>query len=281
MALLEQPAPEETTRVGMPTDTEPMEHFMSPEDLFKTQEYGTQCDNPGAEESKEESKALSVIDEEPSDEDNFSVHSCEAVNKVTVGIQTNEAHFRKVEKTEAFAKRRRERLESTDWPLSPIFDEIAFAKEKRSIGGRKLTTSIGTQMDRHENCGNQVEEQQIIQETAVQILSQIECEYNVDQLKRKMAGKDAIEDERLTDLYRLGLNTLKALMLGLRLEKEWEFQTKQQYVLGENEVVTDPDETIKLLTRNKKMYEAKTLIQRLLKMIVQRDQMVEEATKLE
>jgi len=38
-----------------------------------------------------------------------------------------------------------------------------------------------------------------------------------------MAGKDAIEDERLTDLYRLGLNTLKMLMLGLRLEKEWEF----------------------------------------------------------
>ena len=39
--------------------------------------------------------------------------------------------------------------------------------------------------------------------------------------------------------------------------------------------------TIKLLTRCKKMYEAKTLIQRLLKMIVQRNQMVEEATKLE
>ena len=41
-------------------------------------------------------------------------------------------------------------------------------------------TSVGTQMDSHENCGNQVEEEQIIQETAVQILSQIECEYNVD-----------------------------------------------------------------------------------------------------
>jgi len=38
-----------------------------------------------------------------------------------------------------------------------------------------------------------------------------------------MVGKDAIEDERCTELYRLGLNTLKALMLGLRLEKEWEF----------------------------------------------------------
>ena len=41
-----------------------------------------------------------------------------------------------------------------------------------------------------------------------------------------MSGKDTVEDDRLTDLYRLGLNTLKALMLGLRLEKEWEIQIK-------------------------------------------------------
>ena len=114
----------------------------------------------------------------------------------------------------------------------------------------------------------------------MQILSQIECEYNVDQLKRKMAGKDAIEDERLTELYMLGLNTLKALMLGLRLEKEWEYQTKNQYLLPEGSMITDPDDTIKLLIRNKKMYEAKTQIQRLLKMIVQRDKMVEEATAM-
>ena len=45
--------------------------------------------------------------------------------------------------------------------------------------------------------------------------------------------------------------------------------------------MASPDETVKLLTRNKKMYEAKTLIQRLLKMIVQRDQMVEEATRVD
>lgn len=57
----------------------------------------------------------------------------------------------------------------------------------------------------------------------MQILSQIECEYNVDQLKRKMVGKDAVVDDRCSELYSFGLNTLKALMLGLRLEKEWEF----------------------------------------------------------
>ena len=137
--------------------------------------------------------------------------------------------------------------------------------------------SIGTQMT-HENGGNQVEEEQIIQETAVQILSQIECEYHVDQLKRKKSGKDTFEDDRLTELYRLGLNTLKALMLGLRLEKEWEVQIKHQYALAEGQTITDPDDTIRLLTRNKKMYEAKTLIQRLLKMICERNAMVEIAT---
>ena len=82
------------------------------------------------------------------------MHSCEAVNKVTVGIQTNEAHFRKVVRTEEFARLQQEKMESTDWALSPIFDEIAFAKEKKSIGGRKIMTSIATQVERFENCGN-------------------------------------------------------------------------------------------------------------------------------
>ena len=43
----------------------------------------------------------------------------------------------------------------------------------------------------------------------------------------------------------------------------------------------DPDDLIRLLTRCKKMYEAKTLIQRLLKMIVERDRMVEEVSSLQ
>ena len=90
-----------------------------------------------------------------------------------------------------------------------------------------------------------------------------------------MAGKDACEDERLAELYSLGLNTLKALMLGLRLEKEWEYQTKQQYPEPAQGAMPDADLTITLLIRNKKMYEARTLIQRLLKMIVERDNLVE------
>ena len=185
---------------------------------------GTQFnDMDDEEEVKGDDDDLSVIDEEVSDDDNFSFHEGYAPNKVTVGIQTSEIHFRKVGKSSAFQKAQKERQESTDWTLSPLYDDIQFTKSKKTIGGRKLTASTGTQMDKNENCGNQVEQKQILQETCIQILSQIECEYNVDQLKRKHQGTDASEHARLAELYGLGINTLEALMKLLRLEKEWEY----------------------------------------------------------
>ena len=73
-----------------------------------------------------------------SDDDNFSVHSAEMPNKVTVGIQTSEIHFKKVEKTQEFQLKQKEKIESTDWALSSLFDDISFAKQKKTIGGRKL-----------------------------------------------------------------------------------------------------------------------------------------------
>ena len=95
-------------------------------------------------------------------------------------------------------------------------------------------------------------------------------------MKRKLAGKGEIKEERLCKLYTEGLKTLKFLMIELKLEKEWREQTSQQYLPpDESTDFTNVDETIKLLIRNKKMYEAKTLIQRLLKMIVERDSLVE------
>ena len=43
----------------------------------------------------------------------------------------------------------------------------------------------------------------------MQILSQIECEYNIDLLKRKIQGVAGhIEGDRLFNLYILGMNTL-------------------------------------------------------------------------
>ena len=47
------------------TESEPERHFMTPEDLFRTHEMSVQCDNPDAEENKEETKQhLTTINEE-------------------------------------------------------------------------------------------------------------------------------------------------------------------------------------------------------------------------
>jgi hypothetical protein len=77
-----------------------------------------------------------------------------------------------------------------------------------------------------EDCGNQVEEKQIVAETSVQILSQIECEYNAEMLKKKQVVGTKTYAERAFELYVLGLNTLQALMYVLRLRGEWETVTR-------------------------------------------------------
>ena len=81
--------------------------YLDPDTIEKTNEISIQCDDLEEEIKIEESKILlsplPVIEEEPSDEDNFSIHSFDAKpNKVTVGIQTNDAHFRNIERTEEF-----------------------------------------------------------------------------------------------------------------------------------------------------------------------------------
>ena len=129
----------------------------------------------------------------------------------------------------------------------------------------------------------QVESKQITQETHVQILSQIECEYNAEMLKRKQIAGTHNVAERTFELYILGLNTLQALMYMLRLVKEWETVTRQQYELDLNmdgsfktlNSQVSSDQCIKLLTRCKKMYEAKQQIMRLLKMTIDKDRMAD------
>ena len=52
-------------------------------------------------------------------------------------------------------------------------------------------TTMSSAAPRNENCGSQVDENQIILETSTSLLSQIECEYNVDQLKRRVQQGDS------------------------------------------------------------------------------------------
>ena len=88
-----------------------------------------------------------------------------------------------------------------------------------------------------------------------------------------MQGKGENEiDEKLDELYIRGLDTLELLMHELRLDKEWKESIKQQY-----DQHRGLDNTIKLLTRCKKMFQAKTEINRILVMIVERERLVEYA----
>ena len=82
------------------------------------------------------------------------------------------------------------------------------------------------------------------------------------------------------------MNTLGATMNVLRLVKEWEMHTRLQYLqdvtgdvsTGSQQV--DCNNLIRLLTRCKMMYEAKNVMQRLLKIIVQRENLVKYCAKI-
>lgn len=143
-------------------------------------------------------------------------------NKVTIGIQTSSKHFKRVENTKEFKQMQHEKKESIDWAQSSLFHDICFEKKKR----KGNQNDSGTQ---HEDGGNQVSFEEILLVSDKQILSQIECEYNTDQLKRKIVRMDDLEDNRLLELYTLGINTLEATMNVLRLHQEWELVTKPQY----------------------------------------------------
>ena len=79
-----------------------------------------------------------------SDDDKFSVHSEPAMkNRQTIGLQTSVQHFKKIEQTIEYQQRQQAKRESTDWALSPIFDEVSFAKgtvkDRKKILENKLT----------------------------------------------------------------------------------------------------------------------------------------------
>ena len=75
-------------------------------------------------------------------------------------------------------------------------------------------------------------------------------------------------------------------MYQLRLQHEWETVTRHQYELELDHdgmfktcyKQVDSDQCIKLLTRCKKMHEAKVWIVRLLKMTIEKDRVVEKLT---
>jgi len=94
-----------------------------------------------------------MIDFEISDDEIFEEFPSHKLNMRTIGLQTSEIHFGKVQRTEEFRSRQTERDYSTDWVYSGIYGDLFGVKEL------KPTNPYTVQV---EDCGNQVEEKQII-----------------------------------------------------------------------------------------------------------------------
>ena len=116
-----------------------------------------------------------------------------------------------------------------------------------------------------------------IEQAQIQILSQIECEYNAETLKRQQIKGDASVGARTIELYKLGLNTLKAIMNVLRLSKEWETVTRFQYLPDDN---IDAEKCITLLVRCHKLYDAKQMVEQILKWVLDKERLGENREKL-
>ena len=82
------------------------------------------------------------FEEYKSDDDNFSIHSASTPNRMIFGIQTSEKHFNKIKKTPEFQLQKQQRIESIDWALSSLFDDISFAKQNKSIRSRKTANYV-------------------------------------------------------------------------------------------------------------------------------------------
>jgi hypothetical protein len=63
----------------------------------------------------------------------------------------------------------------------------------------------------------QVDEERIYIATQINVLSEIECDYNADILKKKLGSKSQIDDGHLTDLFNRANGTLRMLNSELRL----------------------------------------------------------------
>ncbi|CDW73801.1 UNKNOWN [Stylonychia lemnae] len=101
------------------------------------------------------------------------------------------------------------------------------------------------------------------------IYSQVECQYHANILKKKYQRKDVIDEEHLYDIYFIALKTLGALMNLLMLYPQWR-RLEETYSNPQNINVQN---TIKVLIRAFKMYEANTQIMKIIDLIIKQDQL--------
>lgn len=101
-----------------------------------------------------------------------------------------------------------------------------------------------------------------------EILSKLECEYQCSSLKKKLL--DGEQTVTSSEIYNKALDTLHALMVELRLQKEW--HSAQQFKKQTSEI--DAEDCVKLLSRCCKMFEAKSVVQRIIKMVFEQERLL-------
>ena len=111
------------------------------------------------------------------------------------------------------------------------------------------------------------------------LLSQLECEYHANILKRKLHMRDRIDEEHLVDIFYVALKTLGALMTLLMLKPQWR-RIEEKFAVMEDSSEVNPVTCIKILTRAKKMYDAYAFVIKILKLIAQRELLLKTKTLL-
>ncbi|CDW88704.1 UNKNOWN [Stylonychia lemnae] len=109
------------------------------------------------------------------------------------------------------------------------------------------------------------------------IYSQIECEYHANILKKKLHRKDHFDEEHLYDIYFIALKTLGALMTLLMLYPQWK---KIERLYGTDESQITVENCIKVLVRAKKMYEARTIMIKIIKLVIERESLKKKLGKM-
>lgn len=180
--------------------------------------------------------------------------------------------------TESFFSSSALRNVPIEWNDSKLYTKLKSFVSQGKVPGEKDYLELIHEADRENEedskqiqLGNSYAKGSLFQhyKQSRQIYSQVECEYHAEILKKKLNQSDQqIDEDHLFDIYFIALKTLGALMTLLLLKPQW---LKLEAHYGNNQSCITPINTIKLLLRTKKMYEAHSQLLRIFKLMLRRD----------
>ncbi|TNV83309.1 hypothetical protein FGO68_gene15250 [Halteria grandinella] len=153
-------------------------------------------------------------------------------------------------------------IQDLDWTNSKLFRQLKSGEDINQELNDDAHSIIDTPKSHHPR----------LPTSLIKIYSSIESNYFSTLLKCKLDRKDQLQDD-YRDTSLKALKTLKALMYLLLLRPQWQ-RVKQRYYTFNNEKLSEARTCLKLLLRVKQMYEARTLIVKILRLAIKRDQLI-------